>query len=49
MSGGAYYWLRSPYDYSSYAKYVHYDGDIDYNHVFSAHMGVRPALSLQIS
>ena len=50
VSGGAYYWLRSPYDYySDSAGDVYDDGGINYITVYYTAMGVRPALSLRIS
>ncbi len=46
---GSHWWLRSPnYQRSNYAHNVKVDGNVSGSYIFSANIGVRPALKLRL-
>ncbi|MCI2069023.1 MAG: MBG domain-containing protein [Bacilli bacterium] len=47
--GNCFWWLRSPYIDSSYARYVYTEGDIHGSYVYTSDYGVRPALTISLS
>ena len=48
-NGNGNYWTRSPYSNSSdHAWYVYGGGDLDYDRVYDAGSGVRPALTINL-
>ncbi len=48
-SGDGYWWLRSPYSSSGFARSVNYDGDGDFELVYNTLSGVSPALVIRLS